>query len=32
MLAVLDDPDATDRMRHPAYWAPFMLVGDGAAG
>ena len=32
MLAVLDDPGATDRMRHPAYWAPFMLVGDGAAG
>lgn len=29
MLAILDDPAATDRQRHPAYWAPFMLVGEG---
>ena len=29
MLAMADDPDADRRQRHPAYWAPFMLVGDG---
>ncbi|MEP5728182.1 MAG: CHAT domain-containing protein [Sulfitobacter sp.] len=29
MLAVLDNPNATARQSHPAYWAPFMIVGDG---
>ena len=31
MLDLLDDPDSDDRMRHPAFWAPFMIVGEGAA-
>ncbi len=31
MLAVLDDPGASARQRHPAYWAPFALVGEGGA-
>lgn len=31
MLAVLDDPSATSRQRHPAYWGPFMIVGEGGA-
>ncbi len=30
MLEVLDDPGSDPRMRHPAYWAPFMIVGEGA--
>ncbi|MHA6324389.1 CHAT domain-containing protein [Roseivivax sp. CAU 1753] len=30
MLDVLDDPASDARMRHPAYWAPFMIVGEGA--
>ena len=29
MLAVLDDPAATSREKHPGYWGPFMIVGDG---
>ncbi|MEM9497203.1 MAG: CHAT domain-containing protein [Pseudomonadota bacterium] len=29
MLSILDDPASTARTRHPAYWAPFMIVGDG---
>ncbi|MEX0286531.1 MAG: CHAT domain-containing protein [Paracoccaceae bacterium] len=29
MLSVLDDPDADTRQTHPAYWAPFMLIGAG---
>ena len=29
MLAVLDDPDATARSLHPAYWAPFLIAGEG---
>ncbi|MEO1397763.1 MAG: CHAT domain-containing protein, partial [Pseudomonadota bacterium] len=28
ILSVLNDPNATQRELHPAYWAPFMLVGD----
>lgn len=27
ILLVLDDPFADDRSLHPAYWAPFMVVG-----
>lgn len=27
MLAALDDPFADARQTHPAYWAPFMVVG-----
>jgi len=30
MLAILDDPNADARMIHPAYWAPFLIAGDGA--
>ncbi len=30
MLAVLDDPAADGRTVHPAYWAPFLIAGDGA--
>lgn len=30
MLAILDDPNSDARKRHPAYWAPFMIVGEGA--
>ncbi len=30
MLAILDDADADARMIHPAYWAPFLIAGDGA--
>lgn len=29
MLSILDDPSADARMQHPAYWGPFMVVGDG---
>ena len=29
MLDVLDDPESDKRMRHPAFWAPFMIVGEG---
>lgn len=29
MLNILDDPQATPRQRHPAYWAPFALAGQG---
>lgn len=29
MLSVLDDPDATARELHPAYWAPFLIAGEG---
>jgi len=29
MLAILDNPAASPRERHPAYWAPFMVVGEG---
>ena len=31
MLAILDDPTATARERHPSYWAPFMIVGEGGS-
>lgn len=31
MLDVLDDPASDQRMRHPAFWAPFMIIGEGAA-
>jgi CHAT domain-containing protein/tetratricopeptide (TPR) repeat protein len=31
MLSVLDDPASDERQLHPAYWAPFMVVGEGAA-
>ncbi len=30
MLAVLDDPDATPAMLHPAWWGPFMIAGEGS--
>jgi CHAT domain-containing protein len=30
MLGILDDPSLDDRAYHPAYWAPFMIVGEGA--
>lgn len=30
MLDILDDPGSDQRMRHPAFWAPFMIVGEGA--
>jgi CHAT domain-containing protein len=29
MLDILEDPQATPRQRHPAYWAPFALAGQG---
>ena len=29
MMAILDDPEAPPHHAHPAYWAPFMIVGDG---
>ena len=29
MLAVLDDPSAEARSLHPAYWAPFLIAGEG---
>lgn len=29
MLGILDDPQASPRQLHPAYWGPFMIVGDG---
>ncbi|MEM7423284.1 MAG: CHAT domain-containing protein, partial [Pseudomonadota bacterium] len=29
MLSILNDPAATSRSRHPSYWGPFMIVGDG---
>ncbi len=29
MLSLLDDPGASPRQTHPAYWGPFMIVGDG---
>jgi CHAT domain-containing protein len=32
VLSILDDPAADRRRAHPAYWAPFMVVGDGRAG
>lgn len=28
MLAILDDPASTPRRLHPAYWAPFAMLGD----
>lgn len=31
MLSVLDDPAASPRERHPAYWAPFTIVGEGGS-
>ncbi len=27
ILALLNDPNTTDRQRHPAYWAPFFVAG-----
>ncbi len=30
MLAILDDPTLEARKQHPSYWAPFMIVGEGA--
>jgi CHAT domain-containing protein len=30
MLDILDDPASDARALHPAYWAPFMVVGEGA--
>lgn len=30
MLALAEASDADDRQRHPAWWGPFMLVGEGA--
>ena len=27
MLTLLDDPNADDRQRHPAFWSPFVLIG-----
>jgi CHAT domain-containing protein len=32
MLAILDDPDASPHMLHPAWWGPFMIAGEGGAG
>ncbi|MDP3958979.1 MAG: CHAT domain-containing protein [Pseudorhodobacter sp.] len=32
MLAVLDDPQATPAMLHPAWWGPFMIAGEGGTG
>ncbi|MEO8242387.1 MAG: CHAT domain-containing protein, partial [bacterium] len=29
MLAILDDPKSDARMLNPAWWAPFLLAGDG---
>lgn len=29
MLSLADAPGADARQRHPAYWAPFLLVGEG---
>lgn len=29
MLAVLDDPKSSTHVLHPAYWGPFMIVGEG---
>ncbi len=29
MLAILDDPNADARSLHPAYWAPFLIAGEG---
>lgn len=29
MLVVLDDPSADARSLHPAYWAPFLIAGEG---
>ncbi|MEM8814087.1 MAG: CHAT domain-containing protein, partial [Pseudomonadota bacterium] len=29
VLSILDDPKADPRQQHPAYWGPFMLVGEG---
>ncbi len=31
MLGIVDDPASDARQLHPAYWAPFMVVGEGAA-
>jgi CHAT domain-containing protein len=30
MLAMIDNGNA--KQAHPAYWAPFVLVGEGGAG
>jgi len=30
-LAILNDPEASQRQLHPAFWAPFLVVGDGRA-
>jgi len=30
MLAMIADTDAPDYYAHPMFWAPFMLVGEGA--
>ena len=30
MLGILDDPSLDERMHHPAFWAPFMIVGEGS--
>jgi len=30
MLAMIDDAQEPERA-HPAYWAPFVVVGEGAA-
>ncbi len=27
ILSILDDPDGTARTSHPAYWAPFAIIG-----
>ena len=32
VLRILDDPASPPRALHPAYWAPFLVVGDGRAG
>ena len=32
VLSILDDPASSPRQLHPAYWAPFMVVGDGRPG
>jgi CHAT domain-containing protein/Tfp pilus assembly protein PilF len=29
MLAILDDPTLPSQYRHPAFWAPFFIVGEG---
>ena len=31
MLEILDDPDASPSKRHPSYWAPFIVVGEGGS-